>query len=588
MRDLGKLLRYLFTERTDVLEVRLEQLEHFAASLADLGISARSMARILSGVRQFYRWLVLDGYLKADPTVLLESPKQPAHLPEVLSTAEVDMLESAIDLAKWEGQRNKAIIEVLFSCGLRVSELVNLKFQNLFVEERYLRILGKGSKERLVPISQRAIDELMLWNADRNAMHVKPGEEDYVFLNRRGHHLTRTMVLIMVKQYARAAGIQKTISPTPCATVLPRPCSKAEPTCVSSRPCWAMKVSVQQRSIPISTPPRCARRSSTTIPATSSGPASTASTAASPRRDDRPTLTLCLMSQPLTHSFPLLLPTVLLLLGIVFAGWVGWSVGVWVASLSATLIVLFLCRRHPKASNFLILTALFQLGAWLSAQAEAGLHRLLPKEKVCYEAVVMSEPVPRGKVVRFDMAVLQHQGKPLLVKAQLLRDTISHRYDRLHVGDGLRAVSILETPQSWAASTFDYARWLRLHGFSAQTFLLPSNWQKARVSLQPLGWWNRLVLQARQVRQHLLDRYRQWQIGGDETAVVAALSLGDKSGLSKRLRDDYSRAGVAHVLALSGLHLGILCGLFSLFSRRRSGRWLSSLLTLTCAWPLLC
>ena len=107
------------------------------------------------------------------------------------------MLESAIDLAKWEGQRNKAIIEVLFSCGLRVSELVNLKFQNLFVEERYLRILGKGSKERLVPISQRAIDELMLWNADRNAMHVKPGEEDYVFLNRRGHHLTRTMVLIM-------------------------------------------------------------------------------------------------------------------------------------------------------------------------------------------------------------------------------------------------------------------------------------------------------------------------------------------------------------------------------------------------------
>ena len=166
------------------------------------------MARILSGVRQFYRWLVLDGYLKADPTVLLESPKQPAHLPEVLSTAEVDMLEAAIDLAKWEGQRNKAIIEVLFSCGLRVSELVNLKFQNLFVEERYLRILGKGSKERLVPISQRAIDELMLWNADRNAMRVKSGEDDYVFLNRRGHHLTRTMVLIMVKQYALVACFQ--------------------------------------------------------------------------------------------------------------------------------------------------------------------------------------------------------------------------------------------------------------------------------------------------------------------------------------------------------------------------------------------
>ena len=213
MRDLGKLVGYLQAEHTDVLDVELGQLEHFAASLADLGIGARSMARILSGVRQFYRWLVLDGYLESDPTVLLESPKLPAHLPEVLSTAEVDLLEEAIDLDKWEGQRNKAIIEVLFSCGLRVSELINLRFQNLFLEEKYLRIWGKGSKERLVPISQRAIDEIIRWNADRNAMKIKPGEEEYVFLNRRGHHLTRTMVLIMVKQYARAAGIKKTISP---------------------------------------------------------------------------------------------------------------------------------------------------------------------------------------------------------------------------------------------------------------------------------------------------------------------------------------------------------------------------------------
>ena len=213
MRDLSKLVGYLRAEHTDVLDVELNQLEHFAASLADLGIGARSMARILSGARQFYRWLVLDGYLESDPTVLLESPKLPAHLPEVLSTAEVDLLEEAIDLDKWEGQRNKAIIEVLFSCGLRVSELINLRFQNLFLEEKYLRIWGKGSKERLVPISQRAIDEIMRWNADRNAMKIKPGEEEYVFLNRRGHHLTRTMVLIMVKQYARAAGIKKTISP---------------------------------------------------------------------------------------------------------------------------------------------------------------------------------------------------------------------------------------------------------------------------------------------------------------------------------------------------------------------------------------
>lgn len=212
-RDLNKLIAYLKGEQLDILDVKLEDLEHFAAGISDLGIGARSLARILSGVRRFYRYLLLDGYLKNDPTELLESPKQPDHLPEVLSTLEVDMLEQAIDLTKWEGQRNKAIIEVLFSCGLRVSELVNLKFSQLYIDEQYVRIMGKGSKERLVPISPRAIDELNYWFMDRNLMKIKPGEEDYVFLNRRGHHLTRTMVLIMIKNYARDAGISKTISP---------------------------------------------------------------------------------------------------------------------------------------------------------------------------------------------------------------------------------------------------------------------------------------------------------------------------------------------------------------------------------------
>ena len=213
MRDVDKLLRYLAIEQVDVLDVKLEDLEHFAAFISDLGIGPRSLARILSGVRQFYRFLVIDGYLEVDPTELLESPKQPDHLPEVLSTAEVDLLEQAIDLTKWEGHRNRAIIEVLFSCGLRVSELTNLKLSNLYVDEQYIRVMGKGSKERLVPISPRALDELNYWFADRNEMKIKPGEEDYVFLNRRGHHLTRTMILIMIKRYALEAGIKKTISP---------------------------------------------------------------------------------------------------------------------------------------------------------------------------------------------------------------------------------------------------------------------------------------------------------------------------------------------------------------------------------------
>ena len=213
MRDVDKLLRYLAVEQVNVLDVKLEDLEHFAAFISDLGIGPRSLARILSGVRQFYRFLVIDGYLEVDPTELLESPKQPDHLPEVLSTAEVDLLEQAIDLSKWEGHRNRAIIEVLFSCGLRVSELINLKLSNLYIEEQYVRVMGKGSKERLVPISPRALDELNYWFADRNLMKIKPGEEDYVFLNRRGQHLTRTMILIMIKRCAVEAGIKKTISP---------------------------------------------------------------------------------------------------------------------------------------------------------------------------------------------------------------------------------------------------------------------------------------------------------------------------------------------------------------------------------------
>ena len=212
-RDLEKLLGYLEGEGKHVLDVQLEDLQHFAAGLHDIGIGPRSQCRILSGVRSFYRFLQMDDYRDDDPSELLESPVLGSHLPEVLSTEEVDALENAIDLSKWEGHRNRAIIEVLFSCGLRVSELVNLKLSNLYIDEQYVRVMGKGSKERLVPISPRAIKELNLWFMDRNLMTIKPGEEDYVFLNRRGAHLTRVMILIMIKSQAEAAGIQKTISP---------------------------------------------------------------------------------------------------------------------------------------------------------------------------------------------------------------------------------------------------------------------------------------------------------------------------------------------------------------------------------------
>ena len=212
-RDLEKLLAYLEREEKHVLDVQLTDLQHFAAGLHDIGVGARSQCRILSGVRSFYRFLQLDGYRDDDPTELLESPVLGEHLPEVLTTAEVDALEKSIDVSKWEGHRNRAIIETLFSCGLRVSELVNLKLSNLYINEKFIRVFGKGAKERLVPISNNAIKELKWWFDDRCHMNIKPGEEDYVFLNRRGSHLTRTMILLMIKKQALEAGIQKTISP---------------------------------------------------------------------------------------------------------------------------------------------------------------------------------------------------------------------------------------------------------------------------------------------------------------------------------------------------------------------------------------
>ncbi|MBS7399773.1 MAG: tyrosine recombinase XerD [Prevotella sp.] len=211
--DLHLLLNHLSGQGLTPTDVKLDDLQRFAAWIHERGIGPKSQARILSGVRTFYHYLVVDGYLEVDPTELLESPHLPKHLPEYLTTEEVDRLEAAIDLTSAEGHRNRAIIEVFFSCGLRVSELVELKLSNLFLNERFMRVVGKGGKERLVPISQRAVGELELWFDDRRQMRIKPGEDDYVFLNRRGHHLTRTMILIMVKRLGEAAGIKKTLSP---------------------------------------------------------------------------------------------------------------------------------------------------------------------------------------------------------------------------------------------------------------------------------------------------------------------------------------------------------------------------------------
>lgn len=211
--DLAHLEAFMMRNDLKLENVTLEQIHTFAASLHEYGITPRSQARVLSGVRSFFRFLVLDGVVESDPTELLEWPSLPEHLPVVLTLEEIDRIEDSIDLSKAEGARNRAIIEVLFSCGLRVSELVNMKLSDLYLEDRVLLVRGKGNKERLVPVSNKAIADLKRWFFDRNLMKIKPGEDDYVFLNRRGAHLTRTMILIMVKRQAEEAGIKKTISP---------------------------------------------------------------------------------------------------------------------------------------------------------------------------------------------------------------------------------------------------------------------------------------------------------------------------------------------------------------------------------------
>lgn len=213
VRDTDRLIAFLSQQGLSLTQTTIKHLQAFSASLYDIGIGTTTHCRILSGIRTLYKFLVLDGYIDKDPAELLESPRPGDRLPQVLTTEEVDRLEAAIDLSKWEGQRNKAIIEVLFSCGLRVSELVTLHLSDLYLEEGFIRVLGKGNKERLVPISECATEQLRLWFKDREIMKIKPGQEDFVFLNRRGSHLTRTMILIIIKQLGFMAGIKKTISP---------------------------------------------------------------------------------------------------------------------------------------------------------------------------------------------------------------------------------------------------------------------------------------------------------------------------------------------------------------------------------------
>lgn len=213
LTDLQKLLDHLKDENIHFCDVQLENLEYFSAGLHDIGIHPRTQARILSGVRSFYRFLILEDYIQADPTELLESPQTGLHLPEVLSVEEIDTLIECIDLSTPEGQRNRTILEILYSCGLRVSELCNLKLSDLYLEQGFIKVEGKGNKQRLVPISKRAVNELHSYFIDRNSMKIKREFEDYVFISKRGKNISRIMVFHIIKELADNVGMTKNISP---------------------------------------------------------------------------------------------------------------------------------------------------------------------------------------------------------------------------------------------------------------------------------------------------------------------------------------------------------------------------------------
>lgn len=213
MSDLEKIVSFCRAENTPIFNLSLNDLHSFVAGLHDIGIHPRSQARIISGVKSFFSYLLMEGIIENDPSSLLEIPKIGFKIPEVLSLDEVDRIIACVDVSTDEGQRNRAIIETLYSCGLRVSELTGLKISNIYFEEEFIMVDGKGKKQRLVPISGKAINEIKNYLYVRNLMPVQKGFEDILYLNRRGKSLSRVMIFNIIKRYTSESGIRKNVSP---------------------------------------------------------------------------------------------------------------------------------------------------------------------------------------------------------------------------------------------------------------------------------------------------------------------------------------------------------------------------------------
>jgi len=281
---------------------------------------------------------------------------------------------------------------------------------------------------------------------------------------------------------------------------------------------------------------------------------------------------------------PLLRLTLMLILGIVIGDTWGDGIPVWVwlcFSAIAITIAITLGRRSSLLQGAGIMVATITIGITVITLENQKTTPVESLEELSYEAVLMSEPIVRGKTIRCDLTITKINGHaldhPIKVKAGIMRDTITNRWQRLHLGDGIRAQSMLDAPKAfYAKSNFDYVRWLRTHGFRSQTFIYYSDWQKAAVSLSSLSLFERTKLRALRLRQKLLSHYRMLGLDEQQYAVIAAMTLGEKSQLSRQLKDDYSVTGASHVLALSGLHLSIIYAVLTLLlGRSRRWRWLS-------------
>lgn len=283
--------------------------------------------------------------------------------------------------------------------------------------------------------------------------------------------------------------------------------------------------------------------------------------------------------------YPMLRVTVMLILGMLVGRACSQVVPsfVWLALTAVSLIVGFFLNKFPKGQTIAIFTSFFFLGSFLMGQSVKEMSVLFPDKPVTYQAVLITEPSVHGKVVQTDLLIVD-KGKTIKARVSILRDTVDNRWQRLHVGDGITATSVLTEPHNFAKSTFDYAAWLKEHGYKAESFIFYTDWRKSVVDLTQLDYTDRVIIQARKFRQRLLAKFHDIGADGQNYAVLAAMTLGDKSTLNKELKEDYSIAGASHVLALSGLHLSIIYGGLTLLTFGFRKRWLSQLIIMLAVW----